>query len=41
MDRQEVRPPAPDQQHIHSLTQTCELAFVVENDGLDSGSLGD
>src|SRR5712692_2173889 len=28
-----------DQQHVHRLTQTCELALIVEDDGLDPGAL--
>jgi hypothetical protein len=29
-----------DQQHIRRLAQTCELAFIIEDDGLDTGALG-
>ncbi len=29
-----------DQQHVHRLTQTSELALIVEDDGLDPGALG-
>ena len=29
-----------DQQHVDRFAQTCELALVVENDGLDPGALG-
>src|SRR5208283_2629277 len=30
-----------DQKNVHRLTQTCELALIVEDDRLDPGTLGD